>query len=79
MMIQEELDDAILAVTSGPNWDTVCKFLVGEALATRDQCADAQSWEQVNKMSGFAEGIAFVCNLREMTERALKEHDNADV
>lgn len=78
MITQEQLDDAILGLMGTPNWEIIAKFLVSEALSARDQCADAGSWEEVNKLSGFAEGLAYVVNLREMTERALKERD-ADV
>jgi hypothetical protein len=46
---------------------------VGEALVTRDTCADAKTWEQVNKLAGFAEGLAFVVNLRDMTKRAQEQ------
>ena len=78
MITQEALDDAILGITGNPDWQIVAKFLVNEAIIARDQCADAQTWEQVQRLSGFAEGIAYVVNLREMTERAMEERD-ADV
>ena len=78
MITQEQLDDAILTVTGMPDWELVIKFLVHEALITRDSCADAQSWEEVCSRRGFAEGLAYVANLRETTKRAQEER-NADV
>ena len=77
-MTQQELDEAILGITGLPEWHLICGFLVNEALQTRDQCADAKDWGDVQRMAGFAEGIAFVVNLREMTERVLEE-TNANV
>jgi len=78
MITQEQLDDAVLGIMGSPNWDIIAAFLVNEAVQARDMCADANSWDEVNKLSGFAEGLAFVVNLRSMTEAALRER-NADV
>jgi hypothetical protein len=78
MITQEELDEAILGLMGSPNWDLIAKFLVDEAITARDQCADATTWDEVNKLAGFAEGIAYVVNLRDITERALEER-NANV
>jgi hypothetical protein len=75
MITQEQLDDAILGITGTPNWEIIAQFLVNEAIQSRDMCADAQSWEDVQKLSGFAEGLAFVVNLRSMTETALEERN----
>jgi len=77
-MTQEQLDNAILTITGNPEWALVAEFLAREALISRDSCADAISWEDVNKRAGFSDGLAFVLNLREMTERAMEER-NADL
>ena len=73
MITQEQLDEAILGLTGTPNWEIIATFLVSEAIQSRDMCADANSWDEVNKLSGFAEGLAYVVNLRSMTEASLKE------
>jgi len=78
MITQEQLDEAVLGITGTPNWEIIATFLVNEALQSRDMCADANSWDEVNKLSGFAEGLAYVVNLRSMTEAALEQR-NADV
>jgi len=75
MITQEQLDEAILTITGRPEWDIVAKFLTHEALVARDSCADAHSWEQVKERQGFAEGLAYVVNLREMTQRAMEERN----
>lgn len=78
MITQEKLDEAILDVTGDPNWDIMAAFLAREALVARDSCADVDSWEEVNKRRGFADGIAYVLNLREMTVKAMEQSD-ADI
>ncbi len=78
MITQEQLDEAVLGLMGHPDWDIIATFLVNEAVQARDMCADANSWEDVQKLSGFAEGLAFVVNLRDMTEKAL-ENARADV
>jgi len=75
MITQEQLDDAVLSVTGSREWDIFAQFLVNEAISARDSCADAKTWEAVQKAAGFAEGIAYVVNLREMTERTMEERD----
>ena len=77
MITQEQLDEAVLGLMGTPNWDIIAAFLVNEAIQSRDMCADANSWEEVQKLSGFAEGLAYVVNLRSMTERALEERQDA--
>ena len=78
MITQEQLDDAILTITGHPDWSIVAQFLISEAIVARDMCADANTWEEVKTRSGFAEGLAYVVNLRESTERAMEER-NADL
>ena len=77
-MTQEELDNAILTITGRPEWALVAELLAREAIISRDMCADANTWEDVQRRAGFAEGLGYVLNLREMTERALGEI-NAEV
>lgn len=78
MITQEKLDEAILDITGRPDWDMIATFLVNEALIARDRCADAHSWEEVQRAAGFAEGLAYVVNLREMTIKSMEQR-NADL
>ena len=77
-MTQEELDDAILTITGRPEWALVAELLAREAIISRDMCADSSTWEDVQRRAGFAEGLGFVLNLRQMTEQAQETYD-ADV
>jgi len=80
MITQEQLDEAILTITGRPEWDIVASFLTHEALVVRDACADADTWEQVKHGRGFADGLAYVVNLRDATIRAMNERAaDADV
>lgn len=79
MITQEELDNAILGITGTPNWDIIAKFLVAEAIQSRDMCADAKDFDEVNRLAGFAQGLAYVVNLRDMTEQMIEERANADI
>jgi len=78
MITQEKLDEAILTITGNPDWAIVAEFLATEAIIARDSCADADSWDIVNKRSGFADGLAYVLNLRDMTEQSMEQR-NADL
>lgn len=78
MITQEQLDETILKVMGHPDWEIIAKYLVNEAMILRDSCADAVSWDEVLRRRGFAEGLAYVVNLREMTKRVREETD-ADV
>ena len=78
MITQEMLDEAVLGLMGTPNWEIIATFLANEAIQSRDMCADANTWEEVQRLSGFAEGLAYVVNLRAMTETALEQR-NADV
>ena len=78
MITQEQLDEAILTVTGDRNWAIVAEFLAREALVTRDSCADAEVWEEVCRRKGFADGLAYVLNLRSLTETAMEQR-NADL
>ena len=77
MITQEQLDDAILTITGHPDWAIVAEFIAREGIITRDSCADASSWEEVNQKKGFAEGLAFVLSLRQITETGIEERKNA--
>ena len=74
-MTQEELDDAILTITGRPEWALVAELLAREAIISRDMCADSPTWEDVQRRAGFAEGLSFVLNLRNMTEQAQENYD----
>lgn len=73
MITQEQLDEAILGELGRPDWAYISAYLVNQALVARDACADATSWEQVQQLRGFAEGLAFVVNLRENTQKVKEQ------
>ena len=75
MITQDQLDEAILSITGHRDWAIVAQFLTNEAIITRDSCADAESWDIVNKRSGFADGLAYVLNLRDMTEQSMEQRN----
>ena len=77
MITQEQLDEIILAEMGRPDWDIIRTYLAQQAMIHRDACSDANSWEEVQKLRGFANGLAFVVNLREDTQRA-KEQEESD-
>ncbi|NIN96669.1 MAG: hypothetical protein GTO49_17210 [Anaerolineae bacterium] len=68
---QEAYDEAILEVTGGVHWDTVKKGLANEIYHAQARALDAESWEQVCRLKGFAEGIAYVMRLREITKASI--------
>ena len=60
-----------------PNWDIIRAYLAQQALVARDSCADAESWEKVNQLRGFADGLAYVVNMRDNLI-AVKETEKSD-
>lgn len=70
MITQEQLDNAILEEMGRPGWELIKSFLAQQVIIARDSCADATSWEDCVRRKGFAEGLYFVINLRDDTERA---------
>lgn len=74
MITQDQLDEAILNEMGRPDWAIINAFLAQQAIVARDACADAPSWEEVKRLQGFAEGLAFVVNLRENTKK-IKEQE----
>lgn len=71
-MIEDKIDEAVLNVTSGPDWDIVKESLLKEVYNIQASMLDATSWDQVCELRGFARGLIFMSNLREMTIAAQK-------
>lgn len=77
---QEQFNMAVLNVTAGPDWDIVKKGLANDVYQVQAGALDAESWEQVCESRGFAQGLAYMINLRENTLRVIEvETDNANV
>lgn len=77
-MTQEDFDDAVLTITGRPEWALIQKGLSNDIYSAQASALDANTWEDVCRLRGFAQGLAFVINLRDTVVRA-KEQVDADV
>jgi hypothetical protein len=78
MTEQDRLDDAILTVTGGPDWAVVAQGLANEIYEAQARVFDVQSWDDVNRLRGFAQGLAYVLNLRDATILAKQQREQSD-
>lgn len=78
MITQEQFDEALLTVTGGADWAIVAKGLSNDIYQIQAGAFDAKSWEAVCEARGFAQGLAYVINLRENVIKA-KEVGDANV
>lgn len=74
-MTQEEFNQAVLAVTGGPDWDIVKQGLANDIYQVQSGALDAKTWEAVCEARGFAAGLAYIINLRETTLMAMETAD----
>jgi len=72
---QEEFNDAVLHVTGGPEWDIVKQGLSNDIYQAQAGALDAKTWERVNELRGFAQGLAYVINIRENTLTAIEQEE----
>ena len=77
-MTQDDFNNAVLAVTAGPDWDVVKQGLSNDIYQVQAGALDAKSWEQVCEARGFAQGLAYIINIRENTLKQIEIAD-ADV
>lgn len=70
---QDEFNEAVLAVTSGPAWDIVKKGLSNDIYQLQAGALEANSWEAVKEARGFAAGLGYIINLRENTIIAIQQ------
>jgi hypothetical protein len=77
-MEQQQFDEIVLEEMGRPNWNVIRTFLAQQALIARDSCADAPTWEEVCRRRGYADGLAFVVNMRDNLI-AIKEQEDAAV
>lgn len=75
MITQEKLDEVILTELGRPDWDIIRQFLAQQILIARDACADVSNMEELSRLRGFADGLAYVVNLRENTIKAQELAD----
>ena len=73
MMTQEDFNDAILMCTGHPEWEIVKKGLANDIYQAQAQALDAEDWDKVNELRGFAKGLAFIINIRESTLAAMSQ------
>lgn len=78
---QAEFNQAVLAVTSGTDWDIVKQGLSNDVYQVQSGALDAKTWELVCEARGFAQGLAYMINIRENTIKAINIEldNNADV
>lgn len=72
---QEQMTEAILSVTGGPDWEIVKKVLLADIYNIQAGALDAKSWEAVCEARGFAAALAYIVNLRETTISAMNEEN----
>jgi hypothetical protein len=72
----EQYTEAVLDVTGGSSWDIFKKGLEGDIYTLQAQALDAETWEQVCELRGFAKGLAFIMNLRENTKLAMAQGES---
>lgn len=63
---QEQLDDAVLEITGRPEWATFVQGLLNEIYQSQARALTSETWEDVCRLRGFAEGLAYVSNIREI-------------
>lgn len=77
---QDQFNAAVLNVTAGPDWDIIKKGLQNDIYQIQAGALDAKDWDTVCESRGFAQGVAYMINLRDSVIGALSvENDNADV
>lgn len=77
---QDEFNEAVLTITGGPDWDIIKQGLSNDIYQVQSGALDAKSWELVCEARGFAQGLAYIINLRENTVRQMEVVEaNADV
>ena len=78
-MTDNEYFEAVLTCTGHPEWDIVKKGLANDIYQLQASALDAPSWEEVNRLKGLAQGLAFAMNLREMVLMQIDEQKNASL
>ena len=72
-MTQDEYNEAVLERTSGPNWDIVVKGLKNDIYHTQAMAFDAKDWGAVCELKGFARGLAYCMNLRNVVITSIEQ------
>ena len=70
---QDDFNEAVLAVTSGPAWDIVKQGLSNDIYQLQAGALEAKSWEAVKEARGFAAGLGYIINLSENTIIAIQQ------
>jgi hypothetical protein len=74
----QRLDEAVLGVTSGDDWQGFLTVMNAEFTAATQNELDAEDMETIKYWRGYRAALSFVANMRETT-KALMEQANADV
>jgi hypothetical protein len=78
MVDYQKLDEAVLAITGGPNWDEFLTIMDAEANAAIENEMQAETMEEIKYWRGYRQGLVFVANMRQVT-KTLIEQSNANV
>lgn len=73
MITQDDFNEAVLTCTGHPEWEIVKQGLANDIYAAQAQALDAESWDMLCELKGFARGLAFIMGLRESTLRAKEQ------
>lgn len=73
MITQDQYNEAILEVTGSPQWRIVTRGLENDIYNIQARALEANSWEEVVEMRGFAKGLAFIIGLRDNTKQAMDQ------
>lgn len=74
-MTQDDFNNAVLAITAGPDWDVVKQGLSNDIYQVQSSALDAKDWASVCEARGFAQGLAYIINLRENTIQQMEVAD----
>jgi len=67
----------MLQLTSYPEWKILVKDLESQVYHTQANSLEAKSWDKVCEARGFAQGLAYIVNLRDTILRAKEALSDA--
>jgi len=71
----EQFTTALLNVTSGPDWDIVKAGLSNDIYQAQAGALDVPTWDKVCELRGFAQGLAYIINIRENTIKMMDQEE----
>ena len=82
MQDQDRLNEAVLTITGGVDWEIFAQGLHNDIYHVQANILEAPSWDEVCEARGFCKGLAYVISMRDSTLLAMQqaeEDKNADV